>query len=121
MIKKEEKAKKGKIYNISVKINIVQSEQINDRLNNKELRYRTASDFVEQAVEKELRTSGLKSGLSEMGKYHFDMLMMEFTRKAYERAAEYDRGIPGSPLYKQAEKWKSCEPLKPIKKEMDIE
>jgi hypothetical protein len=89
MIKKEEEKKK-KVYNYSIKINIVQSEEIAKRLENKELSYRSASNFIEQAVEKELMLSGLKSGLSKMGKYHFDLLYAEGLRNAYERAVDYD-------------------------------
>jgi hypothetical protein len=77
----------------SCKIRPEQVEKINKLTKDKDLNYRSQNDFVVQATDHELRLATLKHGLSEMGKYHFDMLYNELLRKAYERSAEYDQGI----------------------------
>ncbi len=84
-----------KVIAISLKLNIVQSEDVTERLKHKELRYRSASDFVTKAVDTEIKISGLKLGLKdEASRIYFDMILAEYTRKAYDQTRHHERTLP---------------------------
>lgn len=90
----------------SVKIPKEQATKISKLRKDSDLNYRSRNDFVVKAVENEIRIATFKSGLSAMGKYHFDLLYAEGLRNAYERAVDYDSSIPGSKTYQREQEFK---------------
>jgi len=57
--------------------------------------YRSVSDFVVKAVENEIRLATFKAGLSEMGRYHFDLKYSTKLMEAMESTYEFDKGTSG--------------------------
>jgi hypothetical protein len=80
------KERKQKVFNITVKLNIVQSEDVKKIIEDKDLKYRSASDFVTKAVDRELQIAGLKTTFSPVGIVHFDLLYNVKLNEAYEEA-----------------------------------
>jgi len=90
----------------SVKIQNDQVKKISKLLKDEDLPYRSRNDFVVQAVQNEIRLATFKNGLSSMGKYHFDLLLAEGIKNAYERAMKYDRSIPNSPSWNRSKEFR---------------
>jgi hypothetical protein len=80
-MKEEEKLK----WNTTVKLQERQKEQIDKFLKDIYLNYRSVSDFVIKAVEKEIKEATLKSELSPAGKIIFEDIS---NHKRYEAFVE---------------------------------
>lgn len=77
----------------SIKIQSLQTKKIDKLKEDIDLNYRSRNDFVVKAVDNEIRIATFKHGLTQMGKYHFDLLYAEGLKNAYERALIFDKGM----------------------------
>lgn len=97
--------KRGTEYNTAIKLQDRQVEQIMKLIEEKNLKYRSRSDFVTKAVENEIKLATIKKDLSTSGKAHFDTTYNTKLLEAIREAIVFDRNIPGTKLYKQHKKF----------------
>lgn len=96
MIKKVEK--EDKIWNLSVKIKMDQSEKIKQIVDIKESGYRSYPHFIEKAIDFEIKIATLKTIFQPHEKIYFDNLLLEYLNRAYEKTL--DLHLKDSSLYK---------------------
>lgn len=84
-----------KEWNTTVKIQRHHTDTIDKIIKDKTLNYRSRSDFVIKAIEKEIKEATLLKELSDAGKIIFDDLIRHKRYEAYKEAMSISNYNPG--------------------------